>query len=143
MQFRFVKTLDKDEIVAYSKERNELINSIEKMCNQNNNLIGYDNNRIKELNYLTIECFITCSDKIYALEGGKRYLIKKRLYELSEMFKNNFIYINQGCLDNINKIDYFDASIGGTLLIVFKSGYKDYVSRRQIKNIKERLGIKK
>ena len=58
------------------------------------------------------------------------------------MIDDTFIYINQGCLANINLIDRFDASIGGTLLIIFKSGYKDYVSRRQLKKIKERLGIK-
>ena len=39
-------------------------------------------------------------------------------------------------------ISHFDLSLGGTMKVVFKSGYKDYVSRRQIKNIKERLGIK-
>ena len=40
-------------------------------------------------------------------------------------------------------IDRFNASIGETLLVIFKSGYKDYVSRRQIKNVKERMGIKR
>ena len=52
------------------------------------------------------------------------------------------MYINQGCLVNIDKIDHFDASISGNLIIYLKSGYKDYVSRRQIKNVKERIGIK-
>ena len=58
------------------------------------------------------------------------------------MLKDSFVYINQGCLANLKMIDHFDASIGGTLMVVFKSGYKDFVSRRQLKNIKERIGIK-
>ena len=45
-------------------------------------------------------------------------------------------------LANFNRIDHFKASIGGALLIIFKSGYKDYVSRRRLKLVKERLGLK-
>ena len=68
--------------------------------------------------------------------------MKKRLYELNEMLKDSFVYINQGCLANLKMIDHFDASISGNLIVITKSGYKDYVSRRQIKNVKERIGIK-
>ena len=96
----------------------------------------------KELNHNEIECFITVEDKVYAVTKDKKYQVKKRLYELNEMFDNIFTYINQGCLANLKKVDHFEASIGGSLLVVFKSGYKDYVSRRQLKNIKERIGIK-
>ena len=64
------------------------------------------------------------------------------MYELYELFSDRFIYINQGCLANIKYIDSFDASFSGSLIVIFKSGHKDYVSRRQVKNIKERLGIK-
>ena len=70
------------------------------------------------------------------------YYVKKRLYELYELAKDSFVYINQGCLANINKIAKFDVSIGGTLMVVFHSGYKDYVARRRLKEIKERMGIK-
>ncbi len=119
-----------------------LIDAIEKLCIQDNKLIGYDESKIKEINYLEVECFITEEDKVYALVNNEKYLIRKRLYELFEIYSDTFIYINQGCLANINKVDYFSASIGGALLVVFKSGYKDYVSRRRLKDIKERLGIK-
>ena len=142
MKFRFVKSEDTQEIVAYNIEKTNLIKEIELLCYQDSNLIiGYDNKIIKELNPIEIECFYTQNEKIYARTNNKDYLVKKRLYELNEMLKDSFIYINQGCLVNIKKIDHFDASISGTLLIYLKSGFKDYVSRRQIKNIKERLGL--
>ena len=142
MKFRFVKSEDTQEIVAYNIEKTNLIKEIELLCYQDSNLIiGYDNKIIKELNPIEIECFYTQNEKIYAHTNNNDYLIKKRLYELNEMLKDSFIYINQGCLVNIKKIDHFDASISGTLLIYLKSGFKDYVSRRQIKNIKERLGL--
>ena len=144
MKFQFVKSNDKEEVVVYGKEKNDLILSIEKMCNVDDyNLIGYDEGYICKLNPIYIECFFTEDDKIYALENGNKYLVKKRLYELHLLYKENFIYINQGCLANVNLIERFDASISGALIVIFKSGYKEYASRRQIKSIKERIGVRK
>ena len=57
------------------------------------------------------------------------------------MLNGIFVYINQGCLADLKKVHHFEASIGGSLRVVFKSGYKDYVSRRQIKIVKERIGV--
>lgn len=144
MKFRFVETDEKEEVVVYAKNKNELITSIEEMCElDDSNIVGYDEGFVKKLNPLQIECFFTLNEKVYALFEGEKYLIKSRLYELSELYKDTFIYINQGCLANILFIDKFDTSFSGSLIVVFKSGYKDYASRRQIKNIKERIGIRK
>lgn len=143
MKFRFELSEDKEEVVAYAKDRTELINLIEKIClNDSTKILGYDDNIIKELNPNEIECFITVQDKVYAVVKDNKYVVKKRLYELNELLSNSFTFVNQGCLANLKEVDHFEASIGGSLLVVFKSGYKDYVSRRQLKNIKERIGIK-
>ena len=144
MKFSFIKTDDKEEVVVYAKNKNEFVNSIEEMCNLSDATFTIsDDDFIKKINPLKVECFFTSDDKVYALFEGEKYQIKKRLYEISELYKETFIYINQGCLANLLYIDKFDVSIGGTLLVIFKSGYKDYASRRQIKNIKERLGVRK
>jgi len=142
MKFKFIKSDEIEEVIVYAKQRTELIDSIENMCVIDSNLVGYYRESIYELNINSIECFITESDKVYALIGKSKYLIKKRLYELYEKYCDTFIYINQGCLANINKIDHFDVSIGGSMMVVFKSNYKDYVSRRKLKEIKERMGLK-
>ena len=143
MKFRFEINEDKEEIVAYAKSRNDFINMIEAMCqNSSTKIIGYDNNIIKEINPNDIDCFVTIKDKVYAIGKNFKYQVKKRLYEVNELYPNAFTYINQGCLANLNKVDHFEISIGGALLVVFKSGYKDYVSRRQLKNVKERIGLK-
>ena len=142
MKFTFIKSDEKDEIIIYAKEKNELVNTIESLCTIDNNLIGYYKNSLYELNINLVECFVTENDKVYAIINKTKYLIKRRLYELFDLYKDLFIYINQGCLANVSKIRCFDASIGGSLLVIFKSGYKDYVSRRRLKEIKERMGLK-
>ncbi len=143
MKFTYIKDTNRSEVVVYSKDKNNLINQIENLCIQDTyNLVGYNNSKIRELNPTNIEYFLSFKEKVYACTDNENYLIKKRLYELKDLLKDNFIYINQSCLANLNKIDHFEVPITGSLVVVFKSGYKDYVSRRQIKNVKERI-IKK
>ena len=55
---------------------------------------------------------------------------------------SDFVKLNQSCIVNIKKIECFDASLGGALKVTLKNGYRDYVSRRQLKAVKERLGLK-
>ena len=49
--------------------------------------------------------------------------------------------INNKIFANIEKMERFDTSISGTLKIRFKNGDVDYVSRRQLRAVKERIGI--
>ena len=118
MKFRFEHSDDIEEVVVYAKNKNELVDAIEKLCTIENKLMGYEGNRIKELNYLEIECFISQDDKIYALINNSKYLIKRRLYELYENYQETFVYINQGCLANINKIKHRIIKIEDNILNV-------------------------
>ena len=79
--------------------------------------------------------------KVYALTESEKYRLKQRLYLLEEMLDVSFVKINKSCIANIRKIKKFDASFSGTLTVVFKNGYRDYVSRRNLKSVKERLGV--
>ena len=142
MKFRFVKTDDKEEIVVYAKDKNDLIIAIENMCVQDSNIVGFYREKMTILNPLAIECFYSENDKVYALYNNETYLIKKRLYEIYEQVKDSFVYINKGCMVNVNKISHFDVSFGGSLLVVLKSGYKEFVSRRRLKDVKERMNLK-
>jgi len=71
----------------------------------------------------------------------KTFRLNHRLYQLEERLGTRFLKINQSCLANIQQIQRFDASLAGALLVIFKNGYRDYVSRRQLKTVKERMGF--
>ena len=66
-----------------------------------------------------------------------------RLWQLEELLGEEFLKINQSCLANVSRIKRFRASFGGSLLVSFACGYEDYVSRRQLKQVKERMGMVK
>ena len=132
-----------EEVVIYAHRRSKLVDEIERLVETDaTEFTGYREGEIYKLSPSEVFCFIAEDNKVYALTDKGRLRIKLRLYQLEEILSNGFIKINQSCIANIKEIKNFDASISGTLTVIFKSGYKDYVSRRNVKAIKERLGVK-
>ena len=135
------KTKD-EEIIIRVHEKNELVEKIEKLVNETSDgFIGYKENEAMMLDINDINCFITENNKVFAMTDEK-LLIKERLYKVEEKLSENFIKINQSCLANIKKIVKVQATFSGSLSVVFRNGYTDYISRRNLKNVKERLGVK-
>ena len=115
---------------------------VESLSEGERKLMGYSECEARVLLQDEITCFIVEDTKVYALVELEKYQIKERLYKIEERLDNNFVKLNQSCVANIRKIKGFDASLGGALRVTFKNGYRDYVSRRQLKAVKERLGLK-
>ncbi len=131
-----------EEVFIYAHERNELVEKIEKLVSgETDELIGYTENEAEIISVDDVYCFIVESNRVYALTSKNKYLVKQRLYQLEAMQNSDFIKINQSCIANIKAIQKFNASISGSLMVAFKNGYVDYVSRRNLKNVKERLGL--
>lgn len=131
-----------EKVVVYAREENALVKEIKRLTQESSTvLLGYNDSEIVNLNLMEVHCISVIGNKVYALCDSKRYLLKERLYSLEEKLPKTFVKINQSCLANIKKMESFDTSISGTLKIRFKNGHIDYVSRRQLKLIKERLGI--
>ncbi|MBO5065099.1 MAG: LytTR family transcriptional regulator DNA-binding domain-containing protein [Clostridia bacterium] len=131
-----------EEILIYAREKTELIEEIEKIVLQSNKeLVGYKDNEAKKPNLFNVNCFISESNKVFALTDEKLQ-VKLRLYQLEEILDESFIKINQSCIANIRQIEKVQGTFSGAISVIFKNGYKDYISRRNLKNVKERLGIK-
>lgn len=131
-----------EKIVVYAREESALTKEIQNLARQHSpELLGYKDNEIFKLNPLDIHYISIISGKVYAACEKEKYILKERLYSLEEKLPESFIKINQSCLANIKKIKRFDTSISGTLKIRFENGDTEYVSRRQLKTIKERIGI--
>ena len=131
-----------EEVVMYTREKTQLIGDIENLIRDNAfELIGYSGYEAVNLRTDEVVCFLVEEGKVYAITDKDRFRLKSRLYQLEETLPEDFVKINQSCIANIKKIERFDTSVSGTLLIKFKNGYKDYVSRRQMKAVKERFGL--
>ncbi|MBQ4348202.1 MAG: LytTR family transcriptional regulator [Clostridia bacterium] len=131
-----------EEVLVFAHERSELVKSIESLVERcEKNFVAYGDGCVRKISADEVYCFVSCGGKVYALTENEKLLLKERLYQIEEKLGNNFVKINQSCIGNINSIKSFDVSVSGTLKVIFKNGYTDYVSRRQIKNVKERFGI--
>lgn len=138
---------EEENVTVHCHERNVLVDKIEELVLDDENEIegkncfGYLENEIVPLKINNITMFYTKDEKTYASIDGKAYKIKKRLYQVEEMLSNDFIKINKSCIINKNHIKKFDTSWSGTLSVELDDGIKEYVSRRMIKNLKERIGL--
>lgn len=143
MKFTFI--LDKgreEETVVYAHEKTEMVEKIERIISDaTQTLIGYSETQVIKLQADEVCCFTVDDNKIYALTDKEKLQLKCRLYNLEDTLSDSFIKINKSCIANLKMIDRFSADFSGALKVTFKNGYTEYVSRRNIKNVKERLGL--
>ena len=133
------------EVIIYAHRRAPEVEALEDYIRRmDTELLGYGKDgQIIPLRPDDITCFIAEEGRVYALTDEERLSVRLPLYALEETLGDGFIRINQSCLGNIRKIHHFDASIGGSLMVTFTNGHRDFVSRRQLKTVKERMGMKK
>jgi len=134
-----------EEIIANVHERTPLIDEIEKLVtkdNVNDQLTGYLEDEIKILKVDEVECFFVEDEKTYALYSDKKkYVIKKRLYELETILPTDFIKINKSAIANSKKISKFKVLLSGAVDAQFASGYTECISRRCFVEIRRRFGL--
>lgn len=137
--------LDEDgveEIIIRAKARTPLVEEIEALVHRREApLVGFRGDTIQPLAEEEVYCFLVEDGRTYAVTAAERWLIKRRLYQLEETVGTHFVKINRSCLANLQKIQRFEGSLYGALRVVFRNGHTDYVSRRHLKLVKERLGM--
>lgn len=132
-----------EEVIVYAHKHSPVTERIEAfVADLSSELIGYSDNGIHPLRPEDIFCVTLEEGKPYAVTHTERYRLKERLYRIEELLGGEFVKINQSCIINTRKIEKFSVSLGGALLVILKNGYKDYVARRQLKEVKERIGFR-
>ena len=105
---------NREEIVIYAKEENDIIKRIKQLAaDENKEIYGFLREEIVRLELNNVYCFSLEGGKLYAMCEKEKYLIKARLYNIEEKLNENFIKINQGCIVNVSHIKSFSASVGG------------------------------
>lgn len=147
MEFHLcIDQMAEEEVRATLHRRTPLADELEKLVrcySGTDRIMGYTENGQKELRFAEIECVLVQKDKTYAVAAnGERFQLKARLYELESLLPGSFIRINRSVLANRGRIERFTVSFNGAVDVVFKCGYREYVSRRCFRAIKERMEIK-
>ena len=143
MKYSIIIDKDRDEeVIIYAHSPNETVKRLEEILNQDSQeLIGYCDDEMVIIIPDKVICFIVEDSRCYALTDKGKYLLKQRLYQIEEGLGERFVKINQSCIVNVKMIDCFKTSLGGSLMVIMKGGHRDYVSRRRLKAVKERIGF--
>lgn len=135
-----------EEVRATLHHRTPLADELEALVRRYSGadrIMGYTENSQKELRFADVECVLAQDDKTYAIDAcGERFQLKARLYELEALLPGGFIRINRSALANRERIERFTVSFNGAVDVIFKCGYREYVSRRCFRAMKERMGMK-
>ncbi|MBE5775853.1 MAG: LytTR family transcriptional regulator [Clostridiales bacterium] len=141
----FIDKNCREEVIANVRERTPLVDEIERLVLQDNisdQLPGYVDDEITMLVISDIECFVVENEKTYAIcKNRKRYLIRKRLYELEDRLPGYFERISKSAIANWKKIAKFKVQLSGAVDAVFQSGYVECISRRCFAELKRRYGL--
>lgn len=143
MKFKLI--IDKnaeEEITAVVHEASSLTQQIETLVRSHSgtdSIVGYREDEIRKLPFQEIECITVVNRKVTAIDrNGIQYTLKERLRDLEEVLPSYFIRINKSSLANERRITKFHTFISGGVDAVFRCGYREYVSRRCLSEIKRR-----
>ncbi len=138
----FINKDREEEVIVYAHKCTDTVLKIRSLVEEpSHNLVGYTDTDKVIIKLNEVYCFVVSSNKVYAVTKSDKLKLKLRLYQLEEFLPYNFIKINQSCIANKDHIAKFSASMSTTLKVIFKNGYEEYVSRRQLKSVKERMGL--
>ncbi|MGY4688687.1 LytTR family DNA-binding domain-containing protein [Salibacterium sp. K-3] len=68
------------------------------------------------------------------------FQMKERLYELEDQLPaGQFARLSKSVIANLDELKQFEASFSGSLCVYFRTGEKEYVSRKYVNSIKEKI----
>ncbi len=122
----------------WTKEIEELVQLLKRK--QPKRIVAVQEERSIVLNPEEIDFFFARDRKVFASIKGECMELKMKLYEVEKMLINTgFIRFSKSVIGNINQIDRFELSFNGTLCVYFKSGSKEYVSRKYVSDLKTQI----
>lgn len=134
-----------EEVFVHARERTPLVDEIERLVLQDSltdQIPGYLADEIRMLAFRDIVCFLVEGERTIAVyQDRKKYLIKKRLYELEALLPGYFERISKSAIANWQKISRFRVQLSGAVDAVFENGYTECISRRCFAELKRRYGL--
>ena len=129
------------EIIINAPKKNEEVQILENLLLTNSQktidqIIAIQNNDIFIVNIVDIIVFFSEEKNNYCKTKDGVFKIKEKLYYLEEILPSkDFIRISNSAIININQVKCFNTSIIGKIIVKFKDGSEESVSRRKTSEI--------
>lgn len=124
------------------REMTDHISNVTSQLNQEQDILWcYQEKEIKPINYKTILVLQTVGNQIEVRTADSVYYCKARITQLIEQLPSQFIESARGTIINYKKIDHLELLDNGKIDVIMTNKERVQISRRKIKNLKEKLGI--
>ncbi|KAB7704704.1 LytTR family transcriptional regulator [Bacillus aerolatus] len=133
---------EEPSITIHAKEWTEELEAIVKWLKgpRRKRLVGEMNGQSIVIQPDEIDYVQADGRKVMAVLSGRSVELKMKLYEVEEILdENQFTRFSKSVIGNLDQIKHFELFFNGNLCITFKSGNKEYVSRKYVKTMKEKL----
>lgn len=122
----------------WTKELEDLMNQIQQQ--KPKRLFGIEGDQTILLHPEDIDYVYAENRKVFAVIQDKHLEIRMKLYEVEQsLSESHFMRFSKSVIGNIQQIQRFEVSFSGNLCVYFHSKNKEYISRKYIASIKERL----
>jgi Response regulator of the LytR/AlgR family len=135
-----------ESVIVNVRQMSELVEKIsqvvktEEQIESKGNILVFSDNRQYILPVQQISHLFVDNGRTYAVSVKQKYIYRESLSAFEKhMSAFRFVRISKFCLANIDWMDYFEVGFSGGLLLVFKNGWKENVSRRYAANLKKKL----
>lgn len=137
------ETQEESVIISVKKLTPKITSIIEQLKTKNEVFLGYKNDEVTILSFNEIMLFYSQDKKVYAKTLKEDdFIIKKRLYEIEQLTNDRgFARISNSGIANVSIIRKVKVGADGAMIVVFRDGSKEFVSRRCVSNIRKVLKL--
>ncbi len=102
-------------------------------CNQDDEIVPV---KFENIYLIQVE-----SEQTVIYDEAQNYRYKGRLYQIKNVLPHDFLTASRSAIINYRKIDHLEIMDGGNIDVIMKNQIRVQISRRKIKDLKERLGL--
>lgn len=142
VKFNIDENFPEEKAEFWLKKMTDKISRIAQELNaQQDFLWGYREGDAFPIKWTEIYLIEVVNDKTLIYTKDEKYFYKGRLYQVQKLLPYDFITASRSAVINYQKLDHLKILDNGNIDAVMQNQINVQISRRRIKELKERLGI--
>ena len=125
----------------WTKELEDLVRKLEKQAPKR--IIGVEGEKSILLSPSDIDYLFAENRKVYASMNKQSIELTMKLYEAEALLESHgFCRLSKSAIGNLNRITHFELAFNGNLCVFFRSGSKEYVSRKYVQRVEKKINFR-
>mgnify|MGYP006779078593 FL=1 len=134
--------LNEEKAEFWIKKMTTKIEQITKELNSKQDFLWcYQDRDVFQVKYSDIFLIQVENEKTQIYTQSDKYIFKGRLYQIEKNLPSDFIMASRSAVINYRKLDHLKMLENGNIDAILENKIDVQISRRKIKNLKEKLGL--